>query len=361
MTEHRKRKWKQSGRPLRTKTAILLIGPAVLTLVGIVFYLFGGRYVSTDNAYVRLSMTAIGSEVSGTVAEVRVRDNAPVARGDELFQLDPEPFQIAAMRAEAHLYGVRDDIDSMRAEYLQKQASLAKAEESVRYRQTEYMRYKDLVAREAISKEQLDRAYHEFNASVDERDAAKHEVEAVKAKLGGNPDVATEDHPRFKQSKADLDKARLDLSRVKVVAPSDGIAANVRMEPGEYVAAGLPLFTLVNDDAPWVEANFKETDLTHVRRGQTAAIEVDTYPGTKWLARVVSVTPATGAEFSILPPQNSSGNWVKVVQRIMVRLQMEEDNDSKPPLAAGMSTTVTIDTEANRLDRLLGLRADERE
>lgn len=361
MTEQRHPKWTQSGRSLRSKTAILLLGPAVLTVVGIMFYLLGGRYVSTDNAYVRFSIASISAEVPGTVAEVHVRDNEHVARGDELFRLDPEPFQIAAMRAEAHMHDVRDDIDSMRAEYLQKQATLAKAEESVRYRHKEYMRYKELAAREALSKEQLDRAYYEFNASVDERDAAKHEVEALKAKLGGNPDVATEDHPRFKQAKADLDKARLDLSRVTVVAPSDGVAANVRMEPGEYVATGIPLFALVNDHNPWVEANFKETDLTHIRPGQTAAIEVDTYPGTKWLARVVSVTPATGAEFSILPPQNSSGNWVKVVQRIMVRLEMDEAKNSELPLAAGMSAMVTIDTGTNRLERLLGLRADDRE
>ncbi len=358
MNEHIKRRWKQDGKPRSRKMTVLIFGPLALIIIGAGFYLFGDRYISTDNSYVKAEKTSISAEVSGKIIKVNVKDNSRVAKGDELFLIDPEPFQIAVSRAEANLNKVRTEIESMRSDYHQKLAELARSDESVRYRESENKRYKDLVAKDAVSKEKSDEVRFDFNAAAKDRDAVKQEVESLKAKLGGDPDIAAEKHPNFKQAKAELEKAQLDLSRVKIIAPSDGVVANVTMEPGEYTATGLPLFTLVNDRAQWIEANFKETDLTHVRPGQHAELKVDTYPGVTWDATVISITPATGSEFSILPAQNSSGNWVKVVQRIMVRLELE-DSQGKPPLAAGMSTYVTVDTGANRLHRMFSAEAKE--
>lgn len=358
MADHNKRKWRHDNRPVRRKMAALVLGPAALIVVGVVLYLFGDRYVSTDNAYVKAEKTSISAEVSGNIIEVKVKDNSRVAKGDELFLIDPTPFQIAVSRTEANLNKVRAEIESMRSDYHQKLAELARSDESVRYRERENTRYQDLVAKNAASKEKGDQAGFDFNAAVKDRDAVEQQVESLKAKLGGDPDIAAEDHPNFRQAKAELDKALLDLSRVTVAAPSDGVVANVTMEPGEYTAVGLPLFSIVNDRNKWIEANFKETDLTHVRPGQHAEITVDTYPGVTWNARVVSISPATGSEFSILPAQNSSGNWVKVVQRIMVRLELDA-NDNDVSLAAGMSTHVEVDTRANRLRRLFGQNAED--
>ncbi len=359
MAEPNTRKWKQDHRPVSRRMAVLVLGPAALIVVGVVLYLFGDRYISTDNSYVKAEKTSISAEVSGNIVKVNVKDNSRVAKGDELFLIDPEPFQIAVSRVEANLNKVRTEIESMRSDYHQKVAELARSDESVRYRESENTRYKDLVAKDAVSKEKGDQVGFDFNAAVKDRDAVEQQVESLKAKLGGDPDIAAEDHPNFKQAKAELAKAQLDLSRVTIVAPSDGVVANVTMEPGEYTAIGLPLFAIVNDRNQWIEAHFKETDLTHVRTGQHAELTVDTYPGVTWDAKVVSITPATGSEFSILPAQNSSGNWVKVVQRIMVRLELA-DNNNKFPFAAGMSTHVTVDTGANRLQRMFGQDTENR-
>lgn len=360
MADQKKNKWKQDGKPVRKKMAIVIMGPLVLALLGGGFYLFGDRYVSTDNAYIKAEKTSISPEISGKIIKVDIKDNTRVSKGQELFVIDPEPFQIAVNHAEANMNNVRTEIESLRSDYQQKMAELAGKEESVRYYDAETKRYQALAAKSAASKEKSDAMYHEFLSAQKDRDAAKQEAESLKAQLGGNPDIPVEEHPRYMQAKTELEKAQLDLSRIRILAPSDGVAANVNMEPGEYTATGLPLFTLVNDHDLWIEANFKETDLTYVRAGQSAEIEVDTYPGVTWHATVTSVTPATGAEFSILPPQNSSGNWVKVVQRIMVRLELA-DNEGKPPLAAGMSSLVTIDTGSNRLERVFGLNAQAKE
>jgi membrane fusion protein (multidrug efflux system) len=353
MTKNKKTIWKNDGKPLSRKMALLILGPLALILLGAGFYLFGDRYISTDNAYVKADKTSICTEVSGKIIQVNVADNTRVTKGEELFRIDPEPFQIAVNRAEANLNNARTEIMSLRSDYLQKQAELARAEESVTYRRSEYERYETLVKQQAVSKEKSEQTHHDFNVAVKEYEAARQGLDVLKAKLAGNPEIPVEEHPLFKRAQAELEKARLDLSRVKITAPADGVAANVTMNPGEYTVAGLPLFNTVNDLAPWIEANFKETDLTHILPGQDAEIKVDAYPGVKWHAKVVSITPATGSEFSILPAENSSGNWVKVVQRIMVRLELT-DNKDKPLLAAGMSTLVTVDTVITRLGRLFG-------
>jgi membrane fusion protein (multidrug efflux system) len=333
------------------KLVILILGPLVLILLGLFFYLSGGRYVSTDNAYVEEEVTSMAAEVSGKVVQVNVKDNTPVSKGDVLFRIDPESFQIAVDRARANLNNIRADIESLRATYLQKKADLERAEESVHFNEKEDDRYTQLVKQQSVSREKADTVHHNLNMARKELEAAAQEMESLKARLDGHPDLPVEEHSAFRQANAVLAKALLDFDRTQVKAPVDGVTANVDMDPGEYILAGRPLFSLVDEYNPWVEANFKETDLTHVRPGQDAKIKVDTYPGEIWHAKVASITPGTGSEFSILPAENSSGNWVKVVQRIMVRLELS-DNENKPPLRAGMSTEVTIDTGVRRLQRL---------
>ncbi|MBT5074606.1 MAG: HlyD family secretion protein [Kordiimonadaceae bacterium] len=317
MDEDNSKKWKRDGKSIIRKIIILFIIPVGVISTGTWYYLHGDRYISTDNSYIKSETTSISAEVSGRVIRIGVADHSYVSEGQELFQIDPEPYQIAVSRAEADLSNTRVEMQIVRSDYIKTLAELAIEQENVRYRKSEYDRYKDLEDKQVISIEKLNQIYYDHNNAINEYEAAKQEVEVLKAKLGGNPDAPIEDHPKFKRVYAELEKAKLDLSRVNVISPTKGIAVNMALDTGEYLLAGMPLFTLVDEDKQWIEANFKETDLTNIRVGQPAEVEVDTFPGKKWAAKVTSITPATGAEFSILPAQNSSGNWVKVVQRIM--------------------------------------------
>ncbi|MBI1363728.1 MAG: HlyD family efflux transporter periplasmic adaptor subunit [Proteobacteria bacterium] len=335
---------------------LMLAGPATILLVGGYLYLDGDRYISTDNAYVKTDKVSIAAEISGKTLDVEAKDNTHVEKGTVLFHIDPEPFQIAVSQAEAQLANIRTEIESLRADYKQKQAEVAKTEDSIKYWKRENDRHQALLKAHTVAASQADEIFHNLQNAQKEHDAARFALAATLAQLDNNPDIATEEHPRYKVALAELEKARLNLKRTEVVAPYSGTTANVKMQPGEYVAAGVPLFSIVADNTAWVEANFKETDLTHMVAGQDAEIEIDTYGGTSWPAKVVSITPATGAEFSVLPPQNATGNWVKVVQRVMVRLEFDK-NQPLPPLAAGMSANITVDTNHTRMARWFGAKS----
>jgi membrane fusion protein (multidrug efflux system) len=346
---------KFSDRPRRERLAFLLSGPVAIILIGAVFYLMGDRYVETDNAYVKANKVSISAEIAGRIAQVNIKDNVHVEQGQVLFTLDCASFEIALHQAEGNLANTRADIESLRADYLQKQAELTQVESNVQLQNKDYERYAQIMKSGAATVQRFDQARYARDAAIASVSAAKQAISSALAKLGGDPNTPIEEHPRFKQAQAALDKAKLDLERTEIKAPSSGIVANVTARPGEYVLTGLPLFSLVDDQHIWVEANFKETDLTHVRAGQWVHITIDTFPGHEWLARVASISPASGAEFSILPPQNSSGNWVKVVQRIMVRLEFEpRKNEQLPQLSSGMSADVSIDTRYSRFMRFLG-------
>ncbi|MES2906024.1 MAG: HlyD family secretion protein [Pseudomonadota bacterium] len=344
-------------RSKQERFTLIAAGPVLLFLVGALFYLWGERFVGTDNAYIKSDKVLIAAEVSGRVTAISVKDNDRVKVGQVLFQIDKAPYEIAFAQADANLAAVKSDVEAQRATYQARIADLKSAEDNVRYQQGEYNRYAQLVKTGAGAKQRLDEAQHDRDTAVSSANAAKQAVAAVLSQLGGNPDEPLEQNARYRQAKALLDKVRLDLDRTDVKAPIDGVVANVNAVVGSYVTTALPLFSLVDDAHPWVEANFKETDLTYVRPGQPALIDVDTYPSHEWRAKVISVTPATGAEFSILPPQNASGNWVKVVQRIMVRLEFENYKGA-PPLAAGMSANVDIDTRYRRISRMFGFGAE---
>lgn len=340
--------------PKRTgwRKPLLLFGPLLVAVAGLAFYLTTGRYVSIDNAYVKSDVTTISTDVSGIVAEVAVHDNEAVKAGQLLYRLDDETYRNAQANAEAQLATARNDIEALRATYRQRQQDIRQAEVDVAYYKREFDRQNDLARSNVASKAALDAARRNLDMSQQKLGSLQQEAAGVLANLSGNANIAVEDHPRYQAAKAQLDQARRDLSHTRVLAPVDGVVTNVdQIQLGEYLQAASPAFSLVAGHA-WVEANPKETDLTHVLPGQAVSVTVDTYPGYTWHGKVEGISPATGAQFAILPPQNASGNWVKVVQRIPLRVAIDSE-PNMPPLRAGMSALVEIDT--GRHHNLFGL------
>jgi membrane fusion protein (multidrug efflux system) len=324
-----------------------LIGPAVAAAIGVYIYMMGGRVMSTDNAYVKADKIAVSSDVAGRVAEVAVKADQIVARGALLFKIDPEPFRIALDRAEARLDAAVQEIDALRALYEQKVARLKLATGDLEFHEQNHERQDRLIKSGVVSRSLMDTAEKGLRNARDQTAIIEQEIAEARAKLGGDPKRPSLEHPAVKEARALRDAAALDLKRTEIKAPVAGIVTNFDLQPGEYVTAGNVVFSLVGTEEIWVQANFKETELTYIRDGQIATVHVDTYPDHHWRARVTSISPATGAEFAILPPQNATGNWVKVVQRLQVRLQLEP-LEGAPPLRAGMSAVVEIDTGHQR-------------
>jgi membrane fusion protein (multidrug efflux system) len=336
------------ARKKRLRRILLALGPLVVLALGAWIFLAGGRYVSTDNAYVRSDKLAVSTDVSGIVAEVTVRDNQRVEKGAVLFRLDGEPFRIALAGAEANLGTLRNEIATLQATYRQNLAQIEQAKTDVVFYQTTYQRQLELSKRGAGTQAALDQAKRDLDAAQERVRVGERQAEATLAQLGGDVDGAVENQPRVRQAQAGVDKARRDLDHTIVTAPMAGIVAHVdALQVGAYLPAAQAAFNLVATDHVWVEANPKETDLTYLADGNPAEISVDSYPGREWSATVTSISPATGAEFSVLPAQNASGNWVKVVQRVPVRLRVEVP-EGAPPLRSGMSVEVSIDTGHKR-------------
>jgi len=342
----RERRW--------VRPTLIGAGPLVLALIGTYLYLTSGRFISTDNAYVRADITPISTDIAGRVKEVRVHENEQVKAGQILFKLKADPFRFAVERAEAQLAQTRLDIEALRATYAQKQAEIKAAQDTLDWQTREFERQQQLMASRVTTAQLFDQARHNVDAARQNLDAARQALANILASLGGDPKIETDKHPRVLAAKAQVDQAQLDLDHTVIYAPNDGTVAQVdKLHDGEYVTSGTPLFSLIGKHL-WVEANFKETELTNMRPGQEATVEVDTYPGHGCKGRVSGISPGTGAEFSVLPPQNATGNWVKVVQRVPVRIEITEC-EGDLPLSSGMSTVVEVDTNYQRpLTRLLG-------
>jgi membrane fusion protein, multidrug efflux system len=327
------------------RPVLLGVVPALAGAIGLYWYATSGRYVSTENAYVKADMVAISPDVDGRVIAVEVVDNQTVAKGDVLFRLEPEPFQIALDLAEAKILAVRHDIEGSRAEFHQIAAEIAEAKERGNFFEQQAVRQRELQERGISARASLDEAEMEFAAANQRVVALREKMRTVLAELGGDPASAVELHPDFRGAEAERDMAALDLDDTVVRAPVAGIVSRMRLQPGEWLEEGEPAFSIINPASTWVEANLKETQLENVRVGQRVEIAVDAYPGQVWQGEIVSISPATGAEFALIPPQNATGNWVKVVQRLPVRIAVHPA-ENQPPLRAGMTVTVTIDTEA---------------
>ena len=324
--------------PLMSLAAIAVLGG------GTYFYIKGSRYQSTDDAYAQAATVSISADVGGRVSEVEVRDNELVHRGATLFKLDDAPFRIAVSDAAARLADMRLQIESLKSTYRQRQVELRAARDTQSYAQQQYDRQKRLIASGIASQAQFDQAAHALDAARQQVANVQQQIGVALANLGGDPNIAPERHPLVAQSQAALDRAQLNLSYTVISAPTDGVVAKVeQLQVGDTIAASAPVFVLVSTRDVWIEANFKEVQLARMRPGQAATIEIDRYPGRRFAAEVTSVSPSTGSQFSLLPPENATGNWVKVVQRVPVRLQLA-DADAGFLLQAGLSANVTVDT-----------------
>ena len=333
----------EKGNRRLLRAVLFTLGPVVVLATGGYFYAVSGRYVATENAYVKFDIIEVSADVSGRAVEVAVGDNQRVRRGDLLFRIDPEPFAIELARAEAEMAAVRNEVASLRAGYRQAALELKEAMESISFLQREFGRQKRLRAKGVASASKYDEAQYKLITARQRVEAVRERGNTILAELGGDIDASPDTHPLYLQVVATRDRARLDLEDTTVRASADGVVSNVRLQAGEHVEAAAPIFTLIRGSDPWIEVNLKETQLTYVRVGQPATLVLSTYPDIVWHARVESISPATGAEYALLPPQNATGNWVKVVQRIPVRLDIEQQ-PGRPPLRAGMTAEVSIDT-----------------
>ncbi len=335
-------------RAQKLRKPLMIGGVAIIVGIAAWFYLAGGRYESTDDAYVNAARVSISTNVPGRVVELRVHDNQRVRKGDLLFKIDPRPFQIKVDEARAKLSNTRLQVEAMKATYRQKQSELRSAEDTLAYEKRESDRQTRLLSSGISSQAQVDRAVHARDAAQQAVAAAQQEIASTVANLGGDASIDPDKHPSVMQAKAELDRAELDLSYTTIYAPDDGVVTQVeKLQVGDYVNAASPVFALVATHDLWVEANFKEVQLARMRAGQEATVKIDTYGDRTFKGHVVSLSPGTGAQFSVLPAQNATGNWVKVVQRLAVRIEID-DADRDHPLFAGLSANVKVDTESQK-------------
>lgn len=344
-----------TGSPARARIGrslvrpILMLGGIAVVIVGGAFYwITGGRIVSIDNAYVRAAKEAIATDVSGIVASVPVHEGQRVKQGDVLLQLDRRPFEIALAGATANQNGMVSTLNAMKLEYQRMLRDVDVKQAQLESDQTSFDRYAGLVKSGGVTRADYDNV--RFLVMADKQAVAALKVAAAVqlARLGGDPNVDVTTMSDYLQAKAKLDEAKRQLDHTMIYAPFGGIVTQVEtVQPGMYLAAATAAFGLVSTDNVWVEANPKETEMTHVKLGDPVTVTVDTYPGLTLKAEVQSIAPNSGSEFSVLPAQNTSGNWVKVVQRIPVRIKIEHKAGG-PELRAGMSVVAEIDTGHRR-------------
>jgi len=334
-----------SVRPKRSLRRPLMFAllPLVL-IVGGYFYVTGGAVMSTDNAYVQADMVGLSTDVSGIVTEVFVHDNQKVAKGDVLFKLDDLQFRLALDRAKAQIGNTRNDLVALQASYRNMQAQIDQAQKDVDFNMVNFKRQEQLVANNFTPRATFDAARNTLEGSQQKLASLQQQLAGLAANLNGDPDAPIGNHPKYKDAIAARDEAARQLAHTIVRAPFAGIVTNVpSLQPGQYLAAAATAFNIVSTDHVWVQASPKETELTYVKPEQKVTVDVDTYPGERWAGRVDSISPASASSFSLLPAENTSGNWVKVVQRIPMRI-IVNNAPGKPPLRVGMSVEVNVDT-----------------
>ena len=339
---------------------VLMIGGVVLVaVVAATLYLLGGRYVSTDDAYVQSAKLMVSTDVSGLVKDVDVKEGQHVKKGQVLFRLEPAPFRIAVQNAKAKLAETRLTIDAMKQDYKRMEADIRAQQAQVHLAQRNYDRYAKLLKANAIAQSTYDTARMTLSSARDQLSALQHTADTQLVKLGGSLNIPTDQQPQYLQALANLHEAERQLNHSVVRAPFNGVVAEVdSLQPGTLVISAMSAFSttsavgLVDAHDTWVEAHMKETDLTHVHVGDPVSISIDTYPGRTWRGQVEAISASTGSAFSVLPAQNATGNWVKVVQRIPVKIAVDRKAGS-PDLRVGMSAVVDIDTGHRRWYRLL--------
>ncbi len=327
-----------------TRWGLFALLPLVLLIAGY-WYVTGGQIVSEDDAYVDADKVGVSTDVSGIVQDVDVRENQHVTAGQVLYRLDPRQFQIALDNAKANLAQTALTIDAMKQDYKRMLSDVAAQESLVKFDQTTFDSDTMLLRTHTVSQAVFDQAEATLGNDRNKLESLREQAQVQLAKLDGNPDIETTKHPQYLQAQARVDEAQRELDDTVVKAPFSGIATDVpAIAPGKYLAASTTAFFLVDTDHVWVEAQPKETELTYVRPGQPVTITVDTYPDREWHGTVESVSPAAAEEFSLLPAQNTSGNWVKVVQRVPMRVRVDTSDKNMPPLRAGTSVEVEVNT-----------------
>jgi len=330
------------------RPVLFLLAPVAL-IVGAYVYVTGGQVTLMDDANVEADKVGVSTDVSGIVREVDVTENQHVAAGQVLFVLDDLPFRLALQRADAQVGMNGNALDALKANYADMQAQIRQGLDDVEYYRTEAGRQQELLGEHVASQSTYDTAHRNLQNAEHKVASLDQQLAAIAANLNNRPAGPIEQDPSYRNAVAQRDEAARQLAHTIVRAPFAGIVTDVpSIAPGKYLPASTTAFYLVHADHVWVDANPKETDLTYVRAGQKARVKVDTYPGMQWPGAVESISPTAAQEFSLLPPQNSSGNWVKVVQRIPVRIRVDTRDHTLPPLRAGMSVEVEVDTGHRR-------------
>jgi membrane fusion protein (multidrug efflux system) len=351
--EEAQRDWSPApkARPQRqrwVRRALFLLLPLAL-IAGAYAYLTGGQVMSTDDAYVEADKVGVSTDVSGIVKQVAVTENQLVEAGQILYRLDDLQFRLALERADAQVGMVRDKLEALKANYGDIETQIKQAQDDLAYYDHEFHRQQYLSSQHVASEETSDAAHRNQRNAQQKLASLTQQLAAVAANLNGDLNSPIEQHPEYRDAVAQRDEAARQLDHTVVKAPFVGIVTNVpAIAPGKYLQASMTAFYLVATSHVWVDSSPKETELTYVRPGQPATVTVDTYPNVQWRGTVESISPAAAQEFSLLPAQNSSGNWVKVVQRIPMRVRVDTSNGTLPPLRAGMSVEVDVDTGHRR-------------
>ncbi len=341
--------------PTRTKQVrrvLMIVIPAIGVIAAGLAYLWSGRFIDTDNAYVKSDIASLSPDISGAVTDVLVAENQVVKKGQPLIKVDDTNYHFALALAQANMKTAASTVETDRAQYRQKQESMRMAQTDLAFADKELKRQAALGPGRFVSQQKLDEVRHAADSAQQRIALLKQEQAEILAKLQGDPELPVEQHPSYQAARAQVAGAQHYIDSATIAAPFDGIVTHLP-KIGDYARTGAPIVSVVST-ATWIDANFKETQLTYLHPGQPAIVSVDAYPGRKFKGHLESIAQAGGGEFSLLPAQNSNGNWVKVVQRIPVRIAIDEEEGKAPVLRAGMSVVAEVDSGSRRFERWFG-------